>query len=344
LTMRAVLPDARYSDPAARRRFTADVVDALARLPGVEIAAASNVLPSSDNNAGHAIEIDGHPNPDPANPPSVDYRAVSPGFFDAMRIPILRGRAFTAADREGTEAVAIVTQAMAEKYFPGADAIGRRIKLGQSWTTVVGVSGDVIHDWFGRRRYPTAYRPYAQAPTGTVAFAVRTTGDPGALTLAARRAVRTVDPGQPVFAVLPMHEQLRLRTIGLQYVAVVMAVFGGVALLLAIVGVYSLMAFVVAQRTHEIGVRIALGATRGDVLRLAVGQTARLTAAGALIGLVLATALGRLMEAGLLGVIAADARLSIGFAAVLGLAALAAGYIPARRATAIDPIVALRAE
>ena len=141
-----------------------------------------------------------------------------------------------------------------------------------------------------------------------------------------------------------MRERLRLRTIGLQYVAVVMAVFGGLALLLAIVGVYSLMAFVVAQRTHEIGVRIALGATRGDVLRLAVGQTARLTAAGALLGLVLATALGRLMEAGLLGVVSSDARLSIGFAAVLVLAALAAGYIPARRATAIDPIVALRAE
>ncbi len=163
-------------------------------------------------------------------------------------------------------------------------------------------------------------------------------------TLAAGRAVRTVDPGQPVFDVHTMRERLRLRTIGLQYVAVVMAVFGGLALLLAVVGVYSLMAFVVAQRTHEIGVRIALGATRGDVLRLAVGQTARLTAAGALLGLVLATALGRLMEAGLLGVVSSDARLSIGFAAVLVLAALAAGYIPARRATTIDPIVALRAE
>ena len=345
LTMRAVLPNARYADPAVRRRFTADVVDALSRLPGVESAAAVNVMPSGDNNAGRSIEIDGRPNPDPANPPQVDYRAATPTFFDAMRIPILRGRGFTAADREDTEPVAIVTQAMAEKYFPGADAVGRRIKLGAgTWATVVGVSGDVIHDWFGRRRYPTVYLPYAQAPTGTLAFVVRTPGDPEALTLAAGRAVRAVDPGQPVFDVRGMREQLRLRTIGLQYVAVVMAVFGGLALLLAIVGVYSLMAFVVAQRTHEIGVRIALGATRGDVLRLAVGQTARLTAAGALLGLVLATALGRLMEAGLLGVIASDARLSLGFAAVLALAALAAGYIPARRATAIDPIIALRAE
>jgi putative ABC transport system permease protein len=344
LTMRAVLPDAPYAAPAVRRRFTADVVEALSHLPGVESAAAINVLPSGDNNSGRALEIDGRPNPDPANPPQVDYRAATPTFFDAMRIPIVRGRGFTTADREDTEPVAIVTQAMAEKYFSGADAIGRRIKVGGSWATVVGVSGDVIHDWFGRRRYPTVYRPYVQAPTGIVAFVVRAQGDPATLTLAAGRSVLTVDPGQPVFDVMTMRERLRLKTIGLQYVAVVMAVFGGLALLLAIVGVYSLMAFVVAQRTHEIGVRIALGATRGDVLRLAVGQTARLTAAGALLGLVLATALGRLMEAGLLGVVSSDARLSIGFAAVLALAALAAGYIPARRATAIDPIIALRAE
>jgi putative ABC transport system permease protein len=344
LTMRAVLPTARYSDPAVRRRFTSDVVDALSRLPGVEIAAAINIMPSSDNNAGRSIEIDGRPNPDPANPPQVDYRAATPVFFDVMRIPIVRGRGFTTADREDTEPIAIVTQAMAEKYFPGADAIGRRIKVGGSWATVVGISGDVIHDWFGRRRYPAVYRPYVQAPTSIVAFVVRTQGDPASLTLAAGRSVLSVDPGQPVFDVVTMRERLRLKTIGLQYVAVVMAVFGGLALLLAIVGVYSLMAFVVAQRTHEIGVRIALGATRGDVLRLAVGQTARLTGAGALLGLVLATALGRLMEAGLLGVVSSDARLSIGFAAVLALAALAAGYIPARRATAIDPIVALRAE
>jgi putative ABC transport system permease protein len=345
VSMRAVLPQARYSDPGARRRFTAEVVDALSRLPGVQTAAAINVLPSSDNNSWSAIEIDGQPNPDPANPPAVDYRAATPAFFDTMRIPILRGRGFTASDREDTEPVAVITQALAAKYFPATDALGRRIKLGDSrWLTVIGISGDVIHDWFGRRRYPTVYRPYAQSPAANVAFAIRTTGDPAALLLAAPRAVRTVDSGQPVFDVLTMRERLRVKTIGLQYVAVVMAAFGGLALLLAVVGVYSLMAFVVAQRTHEIGVRIALGATRRDVMRLAVGQTIRLTAVGALLGLLLATALGRLMEAGLLGVVSSDARLSIGVAAVLVLAALAAGYGPARRASAIDPILALRAE
>jgi putative ABC transport system permease protein len=345
LTMRAVLPDARYADPANRRRFTTDVVEHLAQLPGVQMAAAVNIIPSGDGNPGRAIEIDGQPNPDPANPPFVDFRAATPSFFETMRIPIVRGRGFTDADREEAQQVAIVTEAMAKKYFAGVDPIGRRLRLGSgAWATVVGVSGDIIHDWFGRRWHPTVYRPYAQSATGSVCFVVRSTGDPGALAPAAGRSVRTVDEGQPVFDVMTMREVLRVKTIGLQYAAVVMAVFGGLALALAVVGVYSLMAFLVAQRTHEIGVRIALGATRRDVLRLSVGQAARLTAAGTLLGLVLATALGRLMEAGLLGVVSSDARLSAGFAAVLIAAALAAGYIPARRAASIDPIIALRSE
>lgn len=343
LTMRAVLPDARYADPASRLRFATDVVERLAKLPGVQRAAAVNVIPSGNSNAGRAIEIEGQPNPDPANPPSVDYRAATPSFFETMRIPIVRGRGFTDADRQDALPVAIVTESMARKYFSGSDPIGRRVKLGDGpWTTVVGISADIIHDWFGKRWYPTVYRPYAQAPAGNVGFTIRAVGDPATLGLAARHAVRAVDPGQPVFDVMTMREVLRVKTIGLQYVAVIMAVFGGLALVLAVVGVYSLMAFLVAQRTHEIGVRIALGATRRDVLRLAVGQTARLTVAGTLLGFVLATALGKLMEAGLLGVVSSDARISVGFAIVLVAAALAAGYIPARRAAGIDPIIALR--
>jgi putative ABC transport system permease protein len=141
-----------------------------------------------------------------------------------------------------------------------------------------------------------------------------------------------------------MRELLYEKTVGLQYIAVIMGVFALLALGLAVVGVYSVMAFMVAQRTHEIGVRIALGASRGDVMRLAVGQAARLTGAGVIVGLVLATGLGRLMEAGLLGIVSSDARVAFGFAAMLVLSALAAGYLPARRATAIDPIVALRSE
>ena len=345
LTMRAVLPDARYLEPAARRRFASDLSTQLAALPGVKSVAITNVLPSTGTNSGRAIELEGTPIPDPANPPMVDNRLVTESYLSTLGIPLLRGRGFTAADTADSMPVAIISRSAADKHFPGADPIGRRIKLGSSpLLTIVGISGDVIHDWFSRRDAPTVYRPYVQAPTGYIAVAVRADGDLSALISPVRAAVRAIDPAQALFDVRPMTEALSERTIGLQYVAAIMAIFGMLALVLAVVGVYSLMAFIITQRTHEIGVRIALGANRRDVLRLTVGQSLRMTAVGVTIGLLLSAALGRGLEAALVGVISSDVRLSLGFAAVLVLAALSAGYLPARRATAIDPIAALRAE
>ena len=248
----------------------------------------SNVMPSTDNNSTRPIEVDGRPNPDPANPPMADFRAVAPGFFPTMQIPVLQGRGFTTADTPDSQPVAIISQAAAERHFPGVDPIGRRVKLGTSpWLTVVGVSGDVIHDWFSRRNFPTVYRPYAQAPTGYLAIAVRADGDLASLVPAVRAAVRHVDPAQPIFDVMTLSEAVREKTIGLQYVAAIMAIFGLLALVLAVVGVYSLMAFIITQRTHEIGVRMALGANRRDVLRLTIGQAASMTAIGVALGLVL---------------------------------------------------------
>jgi len=177
-----------------------------------------------------------------------------------------------------------------------------------------------------------------------MALIVRTTREPATLAADARAAVRGVDPTQPVFELQPMRQTLRERTIGLQYVGAIMFVFGGLALLLAVIGVYGVMASMVTQRTHEIGVRMALGATRRDVLRLTVGQTGKLTAIGVALGVTLSLALGRLIEAGLLGVASSDARITAGLAAVLVASALLAGYLPARRAASIDPTVALRGE
>ena len=181
-------------------------------------------------------------------------------------------------------------------------------------------------------------------PTDYFGLAVRTPGDPMAIAGAVRQALLRVDPQQPVFEMMSMRDLLRERTIGLQYLAAIMTVFGGLALFLAVVGLYAVIAYLVAQRRHEIGVRIALGASGQDVIRLTVGQALRLTLLGAGFGLVLSIGFSRLMEAGLLGIASSDARVFAGFAAVLIATALLAGYVPARRAAAIDPMIALRAE
>ncbi len=208
----------------------------------------------------------------------------------------------------------------------------------------MGICGDVVHDWFNRRDYPTAYVPYAQAPTGNFGLAVRAAGDPAALSSAARAAVRAVDANQPVYDVMTLRAALGERTLGLQYIAVVMGVLGALALVLAAGGVYGVMAYMVAQRAHEIGVRIALGATRADVMKLTVSHTVRLAAVGVALGIALSVLLGRVIEWGLLGTASVDARIVAALGAVLSLSALAAGYIPARRAASIDPICTLRGE
>jgi putative ABC transport system permease protein len=348
LTMQAVLPQARYPDDDARRRFVDSAVAKLGEIAGVEIAAVSNITPASDNNSGNAIELEGQPNPDPANPPTVDSRRVTPGYLSALRIPILRGRGLTDGDRENTLPVAVISQSMAQKYWPDSDPIGKRMKVGLGanapWVTVVGISGDHIHEWSSRRNFPTVYRPYRQAPSSGVGLAIRVAGNPSTFIPAAKAAVRAVDPGQPLFDVRPLRDSLKERTVGLQFMGGVMFVFGGIALVLAIVGVYGVMAHMVVQRTHEIGVRMALGATKRDVLRLTVRQTGTLTAIGVAIGLVLAIASSRLIEAGMLGVGSVDFRLIAAITIALVAAALAAGLLPARRAASIDPMTALRAE
>jgi putative ABC transport system permease protein len=344
LTMRLQLPDARYATPDSQARFASDVVERLRTLPGVQTAAAINVMPASDNNWGRSIEIDGKPNLDPNNPPSVDYRVATPDLFATLQTPILAGRGFTDADRESSDPVAIVTQSLARKYWPGDDPIGRRIRIDNIWMTVVGICGDHIHGWFGRRNYPTLYRPFRQAPSQTMALALRTSRDPATLAADARTAVRSVDPQQPVFDLQPMRQSLHDRTIGLQYIGAIMFVFGGLALLLAVVGVYGVMAYMVTQRRHEIGVRMALGATRRDVLKLTVAQTSSLTAIGVGLGIALSLLLGRFIEAALFGLASNDLRITGGLAAILIVSALAAGYLPARRAASIDPTVALRGD
>ena len=175
LTMQLSLPEARYPTADTRSRFAARRLDRLRTVSGVDAAAAINIMPASGGNSGRSIEIDGRPNPDPNNPPWVDYRTATPELFAALQIPIRSGRGFTDGDREDTQPIAIVTESLAHRYWPNADPIGKRIKLGSGpWLTVVGVSGNHIHGWFDRRNHPTIYRPFRQAPTGGMALIIRT--------------------------------------------------------------------------------------------------------------------------------------------------------------------------
>jgi putative ABC transport system permease protein len=286
------------------------------------------------------MEIEGEPAFDRSDPPLVDYRTVSPGYFDALRLPVVAGRGLEESDHERAQPVAVVSRSLAARYWPGRDPIGRRFRAGDEstpWITVVGVSGDHIHHWFSRRSYPTCYRPYKQDPRVDLAFALRTTGDPEAIAPAARLAVSAVDPYQPAYQVWSMRRSISQSTIGLQYVAAIMAVFGGLALVLAISGVYGVMSYRVSLRTHEIGVRVALGASAGDVLRLTMAQAAGLTAAGLVAGGAAGLAASRALSATLMGTIPFDAPTFAAATGFLAAAALLAAYVPARRALAIDP-------
>ena len=345
LAMEMVLPRAAYENDDARREFVERVLDRAAAIPGAGRAAVMNIVPARGNNNSQPLEIEGRPNADPAFPPSVDFRSATPEIFAVLDIPVHRGRSFTAADGKNAQPVVLISQSLAERYWPNEDPLGRRLKLGTGpWLTVVGICGDVVHDWFNRRNYPTAYVPFTQSPSRLFGLVVRTDGDPAALSSAARAAVRAVDANQPVYDVMTLRAALRERTLGLQYIAAVMGVLGALALVLAAGGVYGVMAYMVAQRAHEIGVRIALGATRADVMRLTVSHTVRLAAAGVVLGIALSLLLGRVIEWGLLGTATVDARIVAALGAVLSLSALAAGYIPARRAASIDPICTLRGE
>ena len=345
LVMEMVLPRAAYGGDDARRDFVERVLERAAAIPGAERSAVINIMPARGNNSSRTLEIEGRPNADPAFPPNVDFRSATPEVFAVLGIPLHRGRGFTPADGEHAQPVVVISQSLARRYWPDEDPLGRRLKLGTGpWLTIVGISGDVVHDWFNRHDYPTAYVPYAQSPTGNFGLAVRAAGDPAALSSAARAAVRAVDANQPVYDVMTLRAALGERTLGLQYIAAVMGVLGALALVLAAGGVYGVMAYMVAQRAHEIGVRIALGATRADVMKLTVSHTVRLAAAGVALGITLSILLGRVIEWGLLGTAAVDARVVAALGAVLSLSALAAGYIPARRAASIDPICTLRGE
>ncbi len=349
LSMEIALPDAKYAQPESRVRFYRDLLERVAALPGVRAAAIVNRMPMSTANTGTAFLIEGRPWPAPGEVPGAYYRTVSTDYFHAMEIPLLRGRGFSSQDTATSVPVAVVNQAAVRQHWQVGDPIGQRIRLGgvdsqEPWRVIVGVVGNVHHWSLDRAPAPEVYLPHAQAPDGRVNLVVRTAGEPLVFASSVRAAVRSIDPDQPVYSVEALAHMLA-RSYASQTMAVsLMGIFAGVALVLAMVGLYGLIAFNVTQRTHEIGVRMALGAQPRHVLRLVVAGGMKLALMGVGIGLLGAAGAARGIRGLLFETSAADPVTFVAVPFLLLLVALGASWIPARRATRVDPLVALRYE
>jgi predicted permease len=347
LTAEIWLPGERYDSTAKVTNFYQDVMDRLAAQPGVRSATVVE--------AGLPLERGGNVNPQiegQAGRPSVDYRTVTPGFFQTLGVKLDQGRAIASTDAAGSEPVVNVNEAFVRRYLAGRDAVGSVLTLSGSPRRIVGVVGDV-KSFIGNPAPAIIYLPSAQTPIGlTRAFGVwfpthvivRTAGDPATLQNSLVRTIRTVDPQVPIGRVRSMDDVLHASLQIQRFVMTLLSIFAALALVLASVGVYGLMSYVVAQRTHEIGVRMAIGARSADVMRLVIGRAMLLAVIGVVLGLVGARLLTHLLSSQLFGVQATDLVTFAGVSGVLVLVALAASYLPARRATRVDPMIALRSE
>lgn len=343
LTLSLFPPLKGYETDERMAGFYTEVLGALDALPQVEAAGAVNVLPMGGGFWQTGFEIEGRPAA-PQEGPSAALRAASPGFFSALRIPVVRGRGLAHSDAPGAPLVAVVNRAAAERYWPGADAVGERIVVSGKAREVVGVVGDV-RERPDAPAEPALYFPHAQAPSWLTRFSsvvVRGPGDAAALAPAVRRAVWSVDGRVPVSQVRTMDAVMAGTLAQPRFRTLLLAAFGAAAFLLAVVGVYGVIAYGVAQRTREMGVRMALGAHPGHVRRLVIRQGLPPVLLGLVAGLAAAVAAGRLVSGLLVGVEANDLLIFTAVPLVLLAASFAAGWLPARRAAAVDPMVALR--
>jgi predicted permease len=280
----------------------------------------------------------------PGQRDTISHMNVSPSFFETMEIPLIAGRGFTARDTADAPRVVVINEAAARKYFPNENPIGRRLGEGRRQQEIVGVLRDAKYTSVRDAAVPTEYAPYAQNPQGSATFEVRTAGDPLAAVAAIREAVRQVDPNLPLINVTTQLEEVERRFLQEKVFAQAYTLFGGLALLVASVGLFGLMSYSVARRTNEIGIRMALGAQREDVLRLVMRESMILVAAGVAIGLGGAIAASRLVSTLLFGLAPTDPATMTGAMIVMVLVSALAGYLPARRASGIDPLVALHYE
>ncbi len=341
----------KYPDPKSQSAFFTTVLEHLGTMPGVESAAMVMSLPLSGSSMNRGFQVEGRPVPKSDENITMDFQIVSPGYFSTLEIPIQRGRGLTASDTENSEHVIVINNAMARRYWPNEDPVGKRLQIGESskdnsWRTIVGVVADNRHASLSEAPVPTAFIAYRQDLESwpRMGFVIKAKTDPLGLTSAVRKELALVDPAQPVYAIEPMEKLMSTSVAQRRFIMLLLGSLSAIALTLAMVGVYGVISFSVSERTQEIGIRMALGARAVDVLRMVLGQGMRVTAIGIVIGLSAAFGLTRLLASLLFEVSPTDLSTFSIVAAVLGAVAFLACYIPARRATKVDPLVALRYE
>jgi putative ABC transport system permease protein len=349
ISMKVVLPGRTY-DSTATRNFIRALEERARALPSAKSVGVANFIPLDGSSYGFSFTIRGRPPLRPSDEPSTEVRQATSDFFTTMGMPVIRGRGIASSDQPGTTKVLVINQTLAKRFFPNEDPIGQAMSLGWGQDTtgdmrqIVGVVGDVRSAALEDEPEPTVYVPIMQAPYQSLSILVRTNAEPATLAAPLRAIVRELDHEVPVYSVQTMEQRVASSVGPQKFYATLIAVFASVALVLSAVGLYGVIAYAVSQRTHELGVRVALGATGDRISRMVIGEGLALTAVGAIVGIVGSLFAGKLVASLLYDVKALDPATIVSVVAVLGAVAALASWLPARRAARVDPLTAMRGD